>query len=91
MGIEASNHYRDEGGSNILSCRKEASVRKTRSQGKKESQVGQRAKTDYMILWILRNDCELFFTPEKGVNLNHPKYFEQPPFSTQLQFEGYFL
>lgn len=43
-----------------------------------ESQVGQRSKTDSLILWISRNDCELFVTPEKSGNLNHPEFFERP-------------
>ncbi|OPJ83091.1 hypothetical protein AV530_010512 [Patagioenas fasciata monilis] len=33
-----------------------------------ESQVVQRPKTDSMILWISRNDCELLVTPEKGTS-----------------------
>lgn len=55
-----------------------------------ESQVGQRPKTDSMILWISRNDCELFVTPEKGANLNHPETFEWPLIFIWCQLEGIF-
>jgi len=55
-----------------------------------ESQVGQRPKADSMILWVSRNDCELFVTPEKSGNLNHPKSSECPLISNWYQSEGFF-
>lgn len=67
------------------------SVLKTRSQENINPRLDRDLRLDYMILWILRNDYELFFTTEKGGNLNHLKYFEQPLFSVQQQFEGFSL